>query len=354
VLNSVHALTHLEAYVPDEKWDANSDVLIMENGAVEVETGRLINHSPDHYATTRVPYAFDPAAKAPNWRRLLAGIEPEVVEFLQEFAGYCLTTDTSLERAAWLVGRPGGGKSSFLEGLRAMLGEARAGVLGLAQIERSQFSLGGLVGKTLVLAAEQPARYISSHYILNAIISGEAVTIERKHKDPYEYIPSAKIAWAMNEMPRIPNSAEGLFRRVALIKFPEIPEKDRDPDLKEGIKTEGAGVFNWALAGLQRLRARGNFELPAKIIEDTNELREMNDIEATFVRECCVQGKELSVKASELHKAYRRWCEETGHTPKSSTTIPQEWERLGFAKEKRASANYYRGLAVGERPPMRY
>ena len=55
---------------------------------------------------------------------------------------------------------------------------------------------------------------------------------ERKYKDPYDLVPRAKIAWAMNSLPRIPKGAEGLFRRVEVIMFPEIAEEDRDPTLK--------------------------------------------------------------------------------------------------------------------------
>jgi putative DNA primase/helicase len=124
-----------------------------------------------------------------------------------------------------------------------MLGR-RHGVLGLAEIERSRFSLAKLEGKTLVTAAEQPAGYVKSHHILNAIISGEPIQIERKHKDPYDIVPRAKIAWAMNELPRISPGAEGLFRRVEVVKFEAVPEEERDPALKEGIKNEGAGVLN--------------------------------------------------------------------------------------------------------------
>ena len=59
--------------------------------------------------------------------------------------------------------------------------------------------------------------------------------------------PYAKIIWAMNDMPRVPDAANGLFRRVKVIKFPPIPEKDRDPRIKEAIKTEGAGIVTRCL-----------------------------------------------------------------------------------------------------------
>jgi len=154
------------------------------------------------------------------------------------------------------------------------------------------------------------------------------------------------IAWAMNELPRIPTGAEALFRRVEVIRFPEIPEKDRDPTLKEDIKGEGPGILNWALEGLRRLRERGHFDVPAVIEDATAQFREHNDIVGQFVEEECITGDGLEVKASRLYSEYKAWCDETGHARKSMNTVKQDWERLGFKLEKRRDANYYKGVTL--------
>jgi len=347
VLNSVHALAQVETYVPDELWDADPNIIVAENGAINIKTGSVGPHSSEHYATTRVPYAFDPDAEATSWRKFICDLDQDVATFLQEFAGYCLTTDTSLEKAVWLIGPLGGGKSTYLEGLLAMLGE-RAGVLGLAEIEKTRFSLAKLAGKTLVTAAEQPGGYLSTHHILNAIISGEPIQVERKHRDPYDLTPRAKIAWAMNELPRIPSGAEGLFRRVEVVKFPEIPPECRDPKVKEGIKTEGAGVLNWALEGLQRLRGRGRFAVPQKISDATENFKQHNDIPRQFVEERCDTGEGHKEKSQDLYEAYRDWCEKTGHSPKNKTNIAQDWERLGFIHKRRSEGVYWLGVEIKE------
>jgi P4 family phage/plasmid primase-like protien len=348
ILNSVHELCRIEAYVEDDRWDSAPDILVAENGAVEISTGDLLPHNPEHYATTRVSYAYTPEANPKRWEYFLKNtLDKTIVGFLQEYAGYCLTTDTSHEKAVWLVGQPGGGKSTFLEGLTSTLG-VRAGVLGLAEIEKSRFSLAKLEGKTLVTAAEQPGGFVSCHHILNAIISGEPVQIERKFKDPYDLTPRAKIAWAMNELPRIPAGAEGLFRRVEVIRFPEIPEGDRDPALKEDIKGEGPGILNWALEGLRRLRARGHFYVPAVIEDATAQFRESNDIPALFVEARCITGKDREVKSSELYGAYKMWCEQTNHKAKAESRIVEDWIRLGFEKAKKNTGNYWQGVDLAE------
>lgn len=350
LVNSVSEMARLEVFIEPERWDNRPEYLVCGNGALHIPTLTLKPHNPELYATTGVGYDYDPEAFAVNWGNfLLATFTPEVEAFLQEFAGYALTTDTKHEIALWLYSPPGRGKSTFITGLEAMLGN-RAGLLGLADIERSRFALQGLPGKTLVIATEQPGHYIASTDVLNAIISGEKITIDRKFRDPVEVTPKAKICWAMNELPRVSDPNSGLFRRVKVIEF-NRPVTHPDPELKAKIAGEAAGILNWALAGLKRLSERGRFAVPDEIIAATDDFKQGNDIPALFVAECCITGSDergepYRVKSGQLYAAYKDWCTENGHKPQSLTTIANDWRRLGFEKEKRMDGNYWANVGL--------
>jgi P4 family phage/plasmid primase-like protien len=330
ILSSVAELTRIKVFVPDERWDADPDILVCKNGAVRISTGELLAHRPDYYATSAVPYDYDSEA---------------VSAYLQEFAGYALTNQMSHEIAVWLYGPPGSGKSTFLAGLQAMLGH-RAGLLGLAELERSRFTLADLPGKTLVVASEQPSSYLASTNTLNAIISGEPLQVERKYRDPVTVIPRAKVCWAMNELPRVADANSGLFRRVKVVAFPGLSEEERDPELKRHIEQEGAGILNWALEGLRRLTARGHFEIPKGIEDATRQFRTNNDVPALFVEDRCVKGLEFEVQAANLYREYKFWCEENGHRPQSSTRLSDDWRRLGFERRRTKAGTFYRGLQL--------
>lgn len=345
IVNSVTELTKYRAFVDDDRWDADPDILVCGNGALHIPSGELRDHDRGHYATNAVPYEFNPDAKAPAWNFLLAGTVPEAADFLQEFAGYALTTDTLLEIALWLYGPPGSGRSTFLTGLEAMLGP-RAGILGLAELERSQFALANVAGKTLMTATEQPSSYLASTNVLNALISGETIQVERKFRDPYEITPRAKLAWAMNELPRVGDANSGIFRRVKVVSFPPMNPKERNPEVKERIKDEGPGILNWAREGLVRLRERGRFEVPEGVEDATAQFKNNNDVPALFVADKCVKEAEAKEKASELYKEYKFWCEENGHRPQSSTRLSDDWQRLGFERYRAKGSTYYRGVRM--------
>jgi len=351
LLNSVMELARIEIALTPEAWDANPDILICRNGALHIPTRTLRPHSREHYATSGLPYDYDPEASAPTWARVLNTCAHDSEGFLQEFAGYALTTETKYETAVWLAGQPGGGKSTILEGLNAMLG-ARVCLLGLSDIEKSRFALTNLPGKTLAISTEQPGGYVAAAQMLNAIISGESITVDRKFRDPVTIIPRAKIAWALNELPRIGSEGVGLFRRVKVLEFPAIPEKDRDPQVKESVKLEGAGILNWALQGLERLRQRGRFDVPQGVQVATRRFQEANDIPATFVAECCLTGtnptddRPYRTQSSALYQAYSQWCKDNGHKPASATSVAEDWRRLGFEKYLKKGKAWWRGVGV--------
>jgi putative DNA primase/helicase len=345
LLTSVTELTRVKVAVPDEAWNHDSDILICQNGALRISTRELEPHQPGHYATNVVPYDYNPEATPAVWRYFLKDTVPAAASFLQEFAGYALTTDMQHELALWLFGPPGSGKSTFLAGLQAMLGH-RAGLLGLAEIERNRFALADLPGKTLVAASEQPSSYLASTNVLNAIISGEPLQVERKYRDPVTVLPRCKIAWAMNELPRVADANSGLFRRVKVVKFPPISPDDRDPKVRSAIEGEGAGILNWALDGLDRLRKRGGFDVPEGVEEATTQFRESNDVPALFVADRCVTDADTKEKASTLYSEYRDWCEANGHRAQSSTRLADDWQRLGFERYRAKGSTYYRGVRV--------
>jgi len=343
-------MARLKISIPADRWDANADILVCANRTLHIPSRTLRAHNPLDYATNALGFDYDPDARAPTWDYLLESTIPESAGFVQEFAGYCLTPDTRHETALWLYGPPGSGKSTSLAGLQSMLGK-KAGVLGLGEIERSAFALAGLPGKTLVVSTEQPSDYLRVSHVLNAIISGEVLNVDRKFRDAIQIAPRAKIAWAMSDLPRVPDAGDGLFRRVKVVSFPARAERDRDPEVKIRVMQEGAGILIWALAGLERLRARGRFEIPECVHDATSRFQQTNDIAALFIEERCLQKPDCKVQSAVLYSSYKDWCITNGHRPKSATSVASDWYRLGFERREKDGRRYWHGLEL--RRPQR-
>jgi putative DNA primase/helicase len=348
LVGSVYSLLQQHVFLSDDTFDSNIDLIAFLDCVLSVSSGETRPCQPEDYATSRLPFHYYPEATSEAWTQALSMTEPEYLPFLQEFAGYCLTPSTAHELALWCWGEPGSAKSTFITGLEAMLG-ARCCTLGLADIERSQFALAQIPGKTLAISTEQPSRFVKCSHVLNSLISGESLIWERKFVDPVTIRPMVKLVWAMNELPRIDSSGVGLFRRVVPIPWRKV--ENPDPSVKEAVKMSGQAIFNWAYEGLRRLNTRGRFEIPAGLLTERETYRIQNDIPQLFIEEICERvdtfddnGHYVRIQSAVLYFNYKQWCLNTSHKPLSSTAFGLEMKRLGIEKTTIDGKVWYLGI----------
>mgnify|MGYP003346264421 FL=1 len=228
-------------------------------------------------------------------------------------------------------------------------GPAKCGKLSLGDIARNpRFALVNVPGKTLLEASEQPSAFLESSDLLNSLISGDTLTIEAKHQNPFEWTPTAKLLWGMNELPSVGSANDGIFRRVKIVKM--VPLEDRDPGVRAQIEREGAGILNWAMEGLRRLRLSGqtlDVREPQIMREWRRAYQSANDIAGTFVEERVeVATRDDKVQAQALYDAYYTYCIRNGFKPKSRNKIATDWARLGFEAAVLNGRRFYRGVRL--------
>lgn len=345
VVVSVTELIRQRLAVSDLLFDSNPNVVAFDDCVLDLQTWETVSHCAAHYSTSKLPFAYDPTTVLPEWNKFLLTLPH--APFMQRFAGYCMTSETKYETALWLWGPPGGGKSTYIEALYAMLG-AKACVLGLSEIERSQFALSQLPGRTLAISTELPAKIVKAANIINAIISGESIPIERKYVNPYTIRPHAKIIWGMNQLPSVGTEGVGMFRRVVPVHFPSIPESDRDPIIKEAIIKSPMAVANWAIEGLRVVQSTNSLQIPTELIKARDEYREQHDLTLNFVNEMCNLDPEKRVKSTTIYAAYREWVSQNGYRPVSIRSFTADLDRLGFTNVKPHNVSYWTGLAVSD------
>jgi putative DNA primase/helicase len=84
-------------------------------------------------------------------------------------------------------------------------------------------------------------------------------------------------------------------------------------DLKDSLAPELSGILNWALDGLDRLRSRGYFRIPASSQDSIRELEDAAEPVRAFLRDWCVCGPKQRINVKTLYRNYRTWAEESGH-----------------------------------------
>ncbi|MGA2855971.1 MAG: phage/plasmid primase, P4 family [Candidatus Sulfotelmatobacter sp.] len=106
-------------------WDVDSMLLGVQNGVVDLCTGKLRNGKRSDRILLHSDIAFNPAARSPRWERFLKelfGENQELIDYVQRAVGYCLTGDTSEQVLFLCYGTGANGKSTFLDVLRYICG----------------------------------------------------------------------------------------------------------------------------------------------------------------------------------------------------------------------------------------
>ena len=101
------------------------EFLVVANGLLHVPSGKLYPHTPAFFSLNAAEMEFDPHAVAPTWLGFLEEVfekDHASRDTIQEWFGYCLTPDTSLQKAMFLVGPPRGGKGIISRTLRSLIG----------------------------------------------------------------------------------------------------------------------------------------------------------------------------------------------------------------------------------------
>src|SRR5262249_6343408 len=113
------------AMVPAD-FDADTWLLNVTNGTIDLRTGQLREHRRADLITTLAPVHYNPATRSELWERFLADAmqgNTELVAFLQRCVGYSLTGNTGEEVLFFLHGPEATGKSTFAEAIKATLGD---------------------------------------------------------------------------------------------------------------------------------------------------------------------------------------------------------------------------------------
>jgi D5 N terminal like len=90
------------------------DILNLQNGLLNIETGEFKEHSSDYLSLVQLPVIFDPKAKCPKILKFLGQVlySKDVFTAMQVI-GYCLYKTAEYEKATMLVGPGSNGKSVF-------------------------------------------------------------------------------------------------------------------------------------------------------------------------------------------------------------------------------------------------
>lgn len=330
------------------------NVLNLANGTLDLDRLELRPHSPEDRLTYVLPYSYDPAAECPRWRRFIAEVlveedgqapDTELAELFQVALGYSLTCDTRYEAMFWLFGTGANGKSTLLAVMQSLLGPLACNVDFSSLGQPGDYTLAELPGKRVIFSTESERGGQVAEGYLKRIVSGEILTARAIYGAPFQFRPQAKLWWAMNDLPRIRDTSNAIWRRLRLIPFHRsFKGKDRDPRLLDTLRGELPGILNFALEGLRRLRDLGQLPESRAVNQAVTTYRSESNPVAQWLSERTEPINQPGARAKELHTDYLRWAKETGGQPLNNTAFGNELTRLGVERSHTRDGRRYHVL----------
>jgi putative DNA primase/helicase len=303
--------------------DADPWLLNVENGTVDLRTGELREHRRDDLITRLSPVAYVPEARSPLWEEFLArvsGGDEELQAFLQRAVGYSLSGLTSEEKLFFAHGPGASGKSTFLEAIKAVIGEYAATADFESFLKKKgdggvRNDIARLAGVRLTIGVEVEQGKQLAEGLVKSLTGGDTITARHLYKEHFEFLPRFTLWLAANDRPRVSGSDSGIWRRIVQLPFTVvIPEQERDPTLKQRLKSDPeiqSSILAWAIEGCRAWQEQG-LNIPERVKLYTEEYREENDPFADFFEERCLFEPTARVRRSELRQAYEQWARTNG------------------------------------------
>lgn len=310
----LETLVTVEGVNKDNDPDQNN--VVFRNGVVNIsDPDSVVNpHSAKYFTTVELPYDYDVSAQCPTWLKFLNEVfenDELSKRCLQQYFGYCLVSHNRLQKMALLVGKSRGGKGVITDTVSEMIGEANTSSPSLESLNNNS---------TLEAMAKSSVAFIPDahsvhHSHSNAVVSKlkqitgqDSITYHRIYIGPTTHKFPCKIFMSTNAFPEFNDPSGALAARMLVFYFTKSFKGRENPLLRQQIKSEIAGVTQWAIRGLRDLINNGyRFTESEQSMHEKEEIRASMSPLSPFVTQFCDVDVKGCSSVKELYMLYRTW-----------------------------------------------
>lgn len=314
ISNAVEMIKSVEnIIIKQSDLDKNPMLFNAANGVVDLETGKLMQHSPELLFTQKSPAAYKPGMRSKVFDDFMIDILPdeETRSGVLRFLGYCLSGSVREEKLLFVLGSGRNGKGSLFRTITKTVGDYGT-TLGIKSLLIPKFEKDGdaptpelakLDKKRFAFANEIPDGGRLNVSLIKDLTGGDFFTVRKLHAAPQIVEPTHKFILCGNFLPELPNGSDiGLNERLIVARFtktftgencdPHLKEKLSQPDNLSGVLTVLVDeCLKWQREGLT---------VSAAMKREKTEYLQTQDFVKEFIDEFCERGAEFSVRRSDL------------------------------------------------------
>lgn len=354
--NEVVNKIKVQTYSDIEKFDSDPNLVVVENGILNLSTLELTPHTPAHLSRVLLPVEYHKPAWTINDDTIFEDIESNLKDTLfLKFLKSSFTVNGKFrredfetvlevsvspiikqhidEKAIMFLGNGDNGKSVLLEYIESLYGESNISNISLQNIADDKFMSADLDGMSANIFTDLGHNELRNTGKIKAIVSNEGIQVQRKHQQGFKLKPFCKLIFSCNRFPKVFDQSQGFFRRWIIVKWER--NFDGDPERDEGLKQklptnqeEKNLVFSCFVRLANRLNKVGKFSHTVNWKTIQREWNENADPLDGFATNYIIES-ETSKTKRETYQFYKEIMFEKGETP------------LGIGQFSKAFAEYY-------------
>lgn len=314
-----------------EKMDEN--LICVNNGIINLNTGELIPHSSDLFFDSCVNVDYDKSAglNCPIFLKYLEHIfnkDENTIANVIRLGGYLLDTSCKAKKMFMFDGPGGSGKSTLIDTfsmffIESMDSRNQITSLSLEELAGNGFDKALLINSRFNTCAETKKGFLDAEEI-KKIITGDIIKVREVYSKAVNFRPKTKIVVACNGLPTFKDNSDAIFRRIQIIEFKnqykspsdyarikDAEEKDiylYDADLLEKIKKEKSAILNLFIGGLLDLK-KNNYEFidSEASYEAMLNFRRGSDTVREFLEDTYEADKESEMPQFQVYEEYKIW-----------------------------------------------
>lgn len=340
-------------------WDADPWLLGTPGGTVDLQTGKLRDSQQDDGITKLTAVAPAPG-DCLRWLRFLAettGDDAELIRFLQQWCGYCLTGMTREHALVFVYGPGGNGKSVFLNVVTSIIRDyattSAMDTFSRSTSDKHPTDLAMLRGHRLVTASETEEGRAWAESRIKQMTGGDRISARFMRQDFFEFTPQFKLMIVGNHKPVLRNVDDAARRRFLIVPFERKPESP-DRELEAKLMLEAPAILQWMIDGCLDWQANG-LAKPASVLAATEEYFSDQDLFAHWLAEECDSepgNNDKSETSGTLFKAWKDYAIAAGHSPGSQLSFKDQMIRHGFKFYRGRNSREFFGIRL--RPKLSF
>lgn len=323
-----------------EGWDRDPWLLGTPGGTVDLKTGELRPADRNDRITKLTAVTPAETPDCPTWLQFLQDVtqgEAGYIRFIQQWAGYCLTGDTSEQALCFAFGGGGNGKGVLIHVLAGILRDyalnAAMETFTAAKHDRHPTEIAALRGARLVTASETEQGRQWAESRIKQLTGGDVMRARYMRQDEFEFTPVLKLLIIGNNKPGLSSVDDAARRRFNLLPFlfkPAVP----DPRLEEKLQAEWPAILRWMIEGCLDWQAN-RLVRPDVVKDATDEYFTAQDTFSQWLEERCIVDRGNPYRKAttkELFDSWSKYAFGNNEAAGSLKAFSENFEKRGFKK----------------------